>query len=328
MSGFHNILVGVDLSKSKPPGGAALDPVAESAVGRALWVARESHSRLTFLSVLPHHRNGADRAWHVSSSSDATDQPASTGVVEEAARHTLASLVQQASARGIESEGILATGHGWVEILRQVQHDAPDLLVVGTHDPHGLRRLLLGSTARKLLHECPCPLWVSKPGPEAAPRNILVASDLSPLSEIAVRLGVTLGGLAGAHTHILDVVAFPLDQLWSTGVADASTRKYHNRLRGEAEQALHVQVERSGGPPANPPVTVHVADGAGLPDRAILKFIHEHHIDLLVLGTVARHGLPGVLLGNTAERLLPEVPCSVLAVKPADFHCCVKADRS
>ena len=27
------------------------------------------------------------------------------------------------------------------------------------------------------------------------------------------------------------------------------------------------------------------------------------------------------LLGNVAERLLPLVPCSVLAVKPADFHC-------
>ena len=35
--------------------------------------------------------------------------------------------------------------------------------------------------------------------------------------------------------------------------------------------------------------------------------------------TIARTGIPGVIVGNTAERLLPQIPCSVLAVKPADF---------
>ena len=39
------------------------------------------------------------------------------------------------------------------------------------------------------------------------------------------------------------------------------------------------------------------------------------------MGTVARGGLPGILIGNTAERLLHSVPCSLLAVKPDDFIC-------
>ncbi len=38
------------------------------------------------------------------------------------------------------------------------------------------------------------------------------------------------------------------------------------------------------------------------------------------MGTVARSGVWGALLGNLAERLLPELRCSVLAAKPADFH--------
>ncbi len=53
-SGFHNILVGVDLTKSKPLGVVAIDSVAENAVGRALWVARGGGSPLTFVSALPH----------------------------------------------------------------------------------------------------------------------------------------------------------------------------------------------------------------------------------------------------------------------------------
>jgi len=38
---------------------------------------------------------------------------------------------------------------------------------------------------------------------------------------------------------------------------------------------------------------------------------------------VGRAGAPGITIGNTAERLLPEVTCSVLAVKPPGFHCSI-----
>jgi len=84
---------------------------------------------------------------------------------------------------------------------------------------------------------------------------------------------------------------------------------------------LRDQVQQSGGTNSDPTVTVHVADSDGLPDHAIRQFIDDHQIDLLVLGSAARHGLSGLLVGNTSERLLPKVPCSVVVVKPADFQC-------
>ena len=54
-------------------------------------------------------------------------------------------------------------------------------------------------------------------------------------------------------------------------------------------------------------------------DVVISELVSEKQADLLVMGTIARTGIPGVIVGNTAERLLPQIPCSVLAVKPADF---------
>ncbi len=42
-------------------------------------------------------------------------------------------------------------------------------------------------------------------------------------------------------------------------------------------------------------------------------------IDLIVMGTVARTGIPGLIIGNTAESVLSQISCSVLAVKPPDF---------
>ena len=41
--------------------------------------------------------------------------------------------------------------------------------------------------------------------------------------------------------------------------------------------------------------------------------------DLVVMGTVARVGIPGFLIGNTAETILNQIDCSVLAIKPPGF---------
>jgi nucleotide-binding universal stress UspA family protein len=44
------------------------------------------------------------------------------------------------------------------------------------------------------------------------------------------------------------------------------------------------------------------------------------------MGTVARTGISGLLIGNTAERLLQQLKCSILAIKPEEFTSPVKLD--
>jgi nucleotide-binding universal stress UspA family protein len=58
----------------------------------------------------------------------------------------------------------------------------------------------------------------------------------------------------------------------------------------------------------------------GDPEDVIPDFVVAEGIDLIVMGTVARTGIAGLLIGNTAERLLRRLPCSVLAVKPDGFR--------
>jgi len=55
------------------------------------------------------------------------------------------------------------------------------------------------------------------------------------------------------------------------------------------------------------------------PARAIVKLARSKKIDLLVMGTVCRTGVAGFFIGNTAEKVLSEVNCSVLTVKPQGF---------
>ena len=57
----------------------------------------------------------------------------------------------------------------------------------------------------------------------------------------------------------------------------------------------------------------------GEPDAIIPEFVVAEGVDLMVMGTVARSGLAGLLIGTTAERVLRKLPCSVLTVKPDGF---------
>lgn len=91
-------------------------------------------------------------------------------------------------------------------------------------------------------------------------------------------------------------------------------------MREHAVKELEGQIDRAGARSLSPPVRVHLLDEIGiLPDQGILQFIKQNAIDLLVMGTIARGGVAGVMIGNTAERLMPELSCSLLAVKPKDF---------
>ena len=50
--------------------------------------------------------------------------------------------------------------------------------------------------------------------------------------------------------------------------------------------------------------------------EAIVDHVKERHADLVVLGTRGRTGLREMLIGTTAEKIVANAPCSILAVKP------------
>jgi nucleotide-binding universal stress UspA family protein len=54
----------------------------------------------------------------------------------------------------------------------------------------------------------------------------------------------------------------------------------------------------------------------GEPEDAITRVVESRGVDVVVMGTVARPGIAGLVMGNTAERVLQRLRGSVLAVKP------------
>jgi nucleotide-binding universal stress UspA family protein len=53
--------------------------------------------------------------------------------------------------------------------------------------------------------------------------------------------------------------------------------------------------------------------------KEIPALVRDLNADLVVMGTVARTGISGFIIGNTAEAILDQMQCSVLAIKPPGF---------
>ncbi len=321
MSCFRSILVGIDLSHCAQLAPGALPPAAQDLFRRSVWFSQRTSGQLTFFSAL----NLTEEVFLML---EERHRLVVLRKIEDEASQVLADLVQKAGESGVPARAVFVRGNGWLEIVRQVLREGHDLVLLGRRISSGVRPGLLGNTAKKVLRRCPCPVWVSRPEPYDRPLNLLVASDLQPASQTALRLAVCLGTVADATIHVLHAVDYPLYHLWLTALPDEIGFDYHRRVLAHAEQVLHDQLERTDHRTLSEPVRVHLADKIGRPDEVILKCIREYHIDLLVMGTLGRAGIPGVMIGNTAERVLPEVTCSVLAVKPPGFRCPIRSPSS
>lgn len=310
MQHFRKILVGVDLSKGDRLATANLSAPNEAAVERALWLAGRNKAELTFftaIDVSPHTQHLLEQDSGVGSQN-----------LQTATEGVLADLIDRAQQEGVTAQAELKFGRPWECIIRKVMRDGDELVVVGTREQGAAVRFLFGSTANKLLRYCPCPVWVTKPDVQPEEFHILVPSDFSEVSQRALEIAVNGGQLNDAYVHVLHAVEFTMDHRpWLSDMNEEKLADIRRKARAEAEKKLQEQLAKTDQRTLKYGAQIQVEEGPA--DRVILDAINQHKIDLVVMGTISRGGIAGALIGNTSERLLPEMPCSILAVKPADF---------
>lgn len=317
MQRFRKILVGVDLSHADRLAASELNPPTQEAVRRGIWLAGQLSAELTFFAAIDISPQAEDLL--------EAGGPSATHTVREEANAVLDELVHQAKEQGVAADAKLVFGKAWLEMIRAVLADKYDLVIVGTRDLGVAGRLLFGSTAMKLLRNCPCPVWVTKPDPTPETYDILVATDLGDIGKDALRVAVNGAQLLDARLHLLHAADLQIARrMWMTGLPDAEFKELCQKKCEEVEQDLHAQLAETDHRTLTHGVQVYVIDGP--PDVIIPDAVQEHDIDLLVMGTVGRHGVPGLLIGNTAEQVLPQISCSVLALKPDDFQCPITLD--
>ncbi|MBK9167961.1 MAG: universal stress protein [Bryobacterales bacterium] len=245
---------------------------------------------------------------------------------EEESRHIgdrLSVMASAAEHARIRVRQKLLVGKPELEIIREVLRNGHDLVIVSA-GKGGLREALFGSSIMKVLRKCPCPVWVADERAPARNGRIMAAVDLDPLNQQTIELNqkimdfaISAARLDKGELHVVHAWRF-LEKhvLMDAPQLPAGTA---DRALDESEAVRRQWMESLLG--ANPPGDVryesHLVEGdPGLVIPATAKRLKA---DLIVMGTVGRSGIPGLIMGNTAERILRHVHCSVLAVKPDGF---------
>lgn len=80
--------------------------------------------------------------------------------LEERTARRLAEQVEQAAGNAVEFRVLVTTGNPAEEIVRAVEQEFVDLIVISTHGRGGLAQALIGSTTDRVLRRSPCPVLV------------------------------------------------------------------------------------------------------------------------------------------------------------------------
>jgi nucleotide-binding universal stress UspA family protein len=233
---------------------------------------------------------------------------------------------------GVPVEGKILYGTPFLQIIREVLRDKHDLVMITAEGRGGLRERLFGSTAMHLMRKCPCPVWVVRPTQPERYVCILAAVDPMSQDEPQYALNFKIMDLATALVQrdqcelvVVHTWTFPPEQSLRSGYSVTSTeldgwvrraQDLHRRRLTELLQPYLVQDAR---------FQVYMLKGE--PGHLIPQLAEKLEVGLIVMGTVSRTGVAGLLIGNAAERILRQVNCSVLTVKPDGFVTPVRLDE-
>lgn len=130
--------------------------------------------------------------------------------------------------------------------------------------------------------------------------NILVATDFSSASEMALLYALSIAHRPGSKLFVVHVSSSqsegPLMDAWRAGQTEIMDHFMAGRLTGVQHELL-------------------VKSGDVW--TVLSQLIAEYEIDLVVLGTRGRTGVWKLLLGSVAERIFRQAPCPVLTAGPS-----------
>jgi len=284
---YKHILVAIDFST-----------FAKAALRQAVWFASNSGAKLTLIYAAPDFKRFSQIASEIRQESELK----------------MRELLMDLNAGDLEVNLITKIGEPFVEIIHAVQGQGYDLVLAGTRGLANWEQFLVGGTAKRLIRKCPASVWIVKAEHDGPPKVVLAATDFSEVSRKAVLEGIYVAERTGAEfnlLHVIDSGDVPPDVI--SRIPHGSSLE--QEIQEEAQRRLDEFVKSL----ETTRIRVQPHLILGTPWKEIQRLVQQLSVDLIVLGTVGRTGIEGLLLGNTADKVLDHCDCSVLAVKPDGF---------
>ena len=241
-------------------------------------------------------------------------------------------IVESVATDGVRLDAKVLTGKPFIEIIRQVLRNDHDLVIKCADDDRGLREMLFSSTVMHLMRKCPCPVWIIKPTEHQKYRRVLAAVDQDPeepvkdvLNRQILELSSSLALAENAEMHVVHAWDVFGEDLLRSRSWDFSEDGFDAMVEEEAGARRHwlEDLVNNYGAPADKKaadaVDFHLHVIKGNAQHVVPEIARDLAVDLVVMGTVARTGIAGFFMGNTAEDILTQLDCSVLTIKPPGF---------
>ncbi len=246
--------------------------------------------------------------------------------------------------KGIKNSGVIIntkvlTGRPFVEIIREVIRNDGDLIIKTVKNTSSVVRYLFSASEMKLLRKCPCPVWIIKSTQQIGEKEILVALDYQhenmdneALNQRLLELSISLALADFGELHVIHVWNLPYESYLRgphMSYTDSEVDEMVNHEKAIRTQWLTDVVEKSCNLYGEETMNflkpqLHLVQGNA--KKIVPKVTKEIGAELVVMGTVGRAGVPGLLIGNTAENILNQLDCSVLAIKPDNFESPITID--
>jgi universal stress protein E len=302
---IQRILVSLDLERRSQ----ALTPGSRRAADLALAFAPRVEADVILL-----HATAEDEHWDEESG----DYVVVRGGLTAEGQGALEGIVEEFRKAGINTSLETPSESAWIAIVRRVLADSIGLVVCGKRNSAKAKGNRIGSVSTKLVRKCPCAVWAVKAGAASIPTRILAATDAGEVGARVVSYAGFVAEQLAAELHVVHAIQLPM----AVQVRGVETEHEFERRRArELIEIFHQQLSEGG-------YTGSAVFEIGItaPTSAIMKVDKRYDPDLVVMGTIARAGIAGVMVGNTAERLLERLDCSLLTLKPDDFVCPVQLE--
>lgn len=212
-----------------------------------------------------------------------------------------------------------------IKIIQYVLQHGHDLLIKEA-EPRGGSGTGFKAIDMELLRKCPCAVWLSRPITHSR-KQIQVAVAIDPRSNeqaaenLSIRMLQLARSLADSCSGELHIVScwdyefetFLRDSIW-VKTSEAEIAEVVGNAQRDHRAALEELIKTSS-------ITgnYRVHHLRGIAEECIPALVGDRKIDILVMGTVARTGIPGFVIGNTAENIVQKLSCSLMALKPQGF---------
>ena len=219
----------------------------------------------------------------------------------------------------------VTAGSPFVEVIRRVVTHDHDLVIVPFEETRWRRGAGGASTAMHLLRKCPVPVWVDS-GTDGLSNDVAVAvgpferdPSEESLNVTLLELATSLAALRGGTVHVIHAWRLEGESMLRRGRHRPPTREVDEMVdltHAAAEMGLKRLLDFQ--PDLDVPTEVHLVKGdAG---SVVPDIVERVQPGVVVIGTLARTGLKGVFMGNTAEHVLGAIDTAVLTVKPRGFE--------